>query len=132
MSTSRTTAVRAFNPMNGGARIEYTGNSGILQVGHTTRFSLPFAGALTSWKLQADIAGSIDISVWASAVNYPPVIGDNIAGSSPITLSNQIQRTDLVLTGWTKPFVANTNFLLTINACSLIRWAELILNWERA
>lgn len=131
MSTSRTTLVQAYSPITGGIRIGYDGNGQVLYPGHTTLFTLPYGATIKSWQLKADNIGSLVIATWASAVVDPPTIANNIAGSNPIALSNEIKHADLILSGWSPGLVANTNFLLTVVSCTDIRWAELIFNLER-
>ena len=132
MSLIRVTPIRALSPKHGGLKVAYGDGGNVLDAGHTTGPTLvPFAHTLKSWYFDGDNIGSLVIAVWASAVNNPPVIGDNIAGSNPISLSTLRSRSDLILSGWTVAMPANTRYLITVVSCSGIRRGDLTLNWER-
>lgn len=62
---------------------------------------LPVNCTITGWTLLGDQVGSCVIDVWRDTyANYPPVVGDSIAGTAKPTLSAQNKAQNLTLTGW--------------------------------
>lgn len=79
---------------------------------------IPFNCTVTGWTLLADQTGSIVINVWRdSYANFPPVVGDAIAGSEKPTLSSANKNQDLNLTTWTT--VLNEGDILRFNVESV-------------
>lgn len=63
--------------------------------------SIPYAGTIISWRILADLAGSIVIDVWKDVyASFPPTILDTIAGSEKPTLSGVSSNEDTNLTTW--------------------------------
>lgn len=80
--------------IDGGGTAITTGVKGDLQ--------LPFAATITGWRIVADVSGSIVVDVWRDTyTNFPPVVGDSIAGSEKPTLSSATKNEDTSLSTWT-------------------------------
>jgi hypothetical protein len=82
---------------------------------------IPFAMTITSWTLVADQVGSIVIDVWKDTyANFPPTVGDSIAGSEKPTLSSVIKNQDLTLTTWTTAVAAGDIIRFNVDSASTV------------
>lgn len=82
---------------------------------------IPFAMTITSWTLAADQVGSIVIDVWKDTyANFPPTVGDSIAGSEKPTLSSVIKNQDLTLTTWTTAVAAGDIIRFNVDSASTV------------
>jgi hypothetical protein len=82
---------------------------------------IPFAMTITSWTLVADQVGSIVIDVWKDIyANFPPTVGDSIAGSEKPTLSSVIKNQDLTLTTWTTAVAAGDIIRFNVDSASTV------------
>lgn len=98
LKTSIKTATITFIIDGGGAAIT-TGEKGHLEI--------PFACTITGWTILADRSGSIVVDVWKDTyANFPPDVGDTIAGSEKPTISAAQKGQDLTLTTWTTAITA--------------------------
>lgn len=80
--------------IDGGGSAITTGLKGFMEV--------PFAMTITGWTILGDQSGSIVVDVWKDTyANYPPTVGDTIAGTEKPTLSTAIANQDLSLSTWT-------------------------------
>ena len=95
------TGLEFFNP-KGSINLTIDGSGGNIVPGDGGCVTMPYSGIITGWSIAADVSGSIVIDVWKDTyTNYPPVVGDSIAGTEKPTLSSQIKNQDLTLTTWT-------------------------------
>ena len=83
--------------IDGGASVITTGQKGFVRV--------PYAATVTGWTIMetsdTPITGSIVVDIWKDTyANYPPTVGDSVAGSEKPTLSSAIKNQDLSLTTW--------------------------------
>lgn len=80
--------------IDGGGSTITTGIKGDLEI--------PFNCTVTGWTVLADQSGAIVIDVWKdSYANYPPVVGDSIAGSEkPTITASGVKGQDLALSTW--------------------------------
>jgi hypothetical protein len=68
----------------------------------TVYVQVPYACTVTGWRIVADVSGSAVVGVWKDTyANYPPVVGDSIAGSEKPTLSGAQKNEDTTLSTWT-------------------------------
>ena len=75
---------------------------GAVLTAKTVYVPVPYACTITGWRIVADVAGSAVVDVWKDTyANYPPVVGDSIAGSEKPTLSSVIKNEDTTLSTWT-------------------------------
>lgn len=93
---------------------------------------IPFACTVTGWTLLADQTGSIVIDVWRdSYANFPPVVGDSIAGTEKPTLSSASKNQDLSLTTWTTSLVAGDILRFNVDSASTVTRVSLSLHLTR-
>jgi hypothetical protein len=87
---------------------------------------IPVTGTITAAFAIADITGSISISVWKDTfANYPPVVGDKISASAPITITNSTNIEDITLTGWIKSVTAGDIICFNVDALATsITWCS--------
>lgn len=90
---------------------------------------VPYAGTITRWTLLGDAVGSIVIDVWKDTfANFPPTVGDTIAGTEKPTLTAAQSAQDTALTTWSDVTVdAGDVLLFHVDSCSGITRATLIL-----
>lgn len=80
----------------------------------------------------ADQTGSIVIDVWRdSYANFPPVDGDSITASAPITISEGTKAQDSTLTGWDTTIEAGSIFRFNVDSCSAITRVTLSFKLKR-
>jgi hypothetical protein len=93
---------------------------------------IPFACTVTGWTLLADQTGSIVIDVWRdSYANFPPVVGDSIAGTEKPTLSSASKNEDLTLTTWTTALAAGDILRFNIDSAATVTRVSLSLHLTR-
>lgn len=93
---------------------------------------IPFACTVTGWTILADQTGSIVIDVWKdSYANFPPVVGDSIAGSEKPTLSSASKNQDLSLTSWTTSLAAGDILRFNVDSASTVTRVALSLHLTR-
>lgn len=107
--------------------ITIDGGGSAITTGIKGSVTIPFGMTITGWYLTADQVGSIVIDVWKDTqANYPPVVGDTIAGSEKPTLTAVDHNSDLALTTWTTAVAAgdaikfNVDSATTITRCTLV------------
>lgn len=94
---------------------------------------VPYNCTVTGWTLTADQTGSIVIGVWRdSYANYPPVVGDSIAGTEKPTLSSASKNQDLSLTTWTTSLLQDDILRINVDSVSTVTRVELHLHLSRA
>jgi hypothetical protein len=91
---------------------------------------IPFSGTIVSWYVfevsDTPIAGSIVIDVWKDTTgNYPPTVGDTIAGSQKPTLSSQTNANNINLNTWTTNITAGD--VIGFNVDSVTNCKNIIL-----
>ena len=89
-------------PIAAGMTIAFDGGGSVLTTGVKHYIPMPYAMTVTGWDIVADVSGSVVIDVWKDTyANFPPVVGDTIAGSEKPTLSSAQKNQDLTLSTWT-------------------------------
>lgn len=82
---------------------------------------IPWACTITAGRLFADVSGSAAVSVWKGTyANYPPVVGDKISASAPLTITTTTKSQDTTLTGWTKSVSAGDVLAFNVDSCTTI------------
>lgn len=105
----------------GSVNLTIDGSGGVIQIGDAGCVTIPYNATITGWSIMADVAGSIVIDVWKdSYANYPPVVGDSIAGSEKPTLSSVIKNQDLTLTTWTTSVTAGDILRFNIDSATTV------------
>lgn len=106
--------------IDGGGSAITTGVKGYVEV--------PFTGTITGWTIVGDTSGSIVVDVWKDTyANFPPVVGDSIAGSEKPTISSSTKGQDLSLSTWTTSVMAGDVFGFNVDSCTSITRATLII-----
>ena len=107
--------------IDGGGSAITTGVKGYVQV--------PYSGTITGWTLLADVSGSIVIDVWKDIyANFPPLVGDSIAGSEKPTLSSQQINEDNTLSTWTTSVSAGDIIAFNVDSASTLTRVNLAIN----
>jgi len=95
----------------------------------------PFNGSITSVRLLADVAGSIEIDIWKDTyANYDPTIsqvGDSIVSLTPPTLASAFKSQDTTLDGWTTQFSKGDIFYFNVNSASTVTRVTLSMGVNR-
>jgi hypothetical protein len=110
--------------IDGGGSAITTGVKGDIEV--------PFNCTITGWEVLADQTGSIVIDVWKDTyANFPPVVGDSIAGSEKPTLSSADKNQDTSLSTWTTSVSANDILRFNVDSASTVTRVTLSLTVTR-
>lgn len=95
------------------------GNGGVIPVNTTGEITVNFSGTITGWQITGDQTGSCVIDVWKDTyANYPPTVGDTIAGSEKPTLSSATKNQDLSLSSWTTTITAGDIIKFNVDSCT--------------
>jgi hypothetical protein len=95
------------NLKTGSFGITIDGLGGVISSGQKGYVSIPYNGTITGWDIFSDAIGSCVIDVWKDSFgNFPPTVGDSIAGTQKPTLSGQTANRNNNLTGWTTTITA--------------------------
>ena len=107
--------------IDGGGSAITTGVKGYVQI--------PYSGTITGWTILGDVSGSIVIDVWKDTyANYPPLVGDSIAGSEKPTLSSAIKNEDLTLSTWTTSVTEGDIIAFNVDSASTVTRVNLSIN----
>ena len=102
--------------------------SGVISTGVKSYVEIPLGCEIEGWTLVADVSGSIVIDVWKDTyANFPPVVGDSIAGTEKPTLSSAQKNQDLALTTWTKTIVAGDVLAFNVDSATTVEQVTLTL-----
>jgi hypothetical protein len=104
----------------------------VLGTGVKGYIPVPFPCTITGMTLLADVAGSIQMDIWAAPfANYPPTVANSIVGSDYPTLSSQQSAQDTTLAGWTPALAAGTVLAFNIKSVTGIHFVTLTLTVAR-
>lgn len=110
--------------IDGGGAVLTTGLKGVLEI--------PFSCTITGWTILGDQSGSIVVDVWKdSYANYPPVVGDSIAGTEKPTLASAVKNQDLTLTTWGTSIAAGDILAFNVDSVTTIQRALVSLRATR-
>ncbi len=99
-----------------------------LATGVVAYFQIPVTLEIQSWTLVAIQSGSLVLDVWLDTyANFPPVVGDSIAGSEKPTLSSAQKNQDLTLSTWTTAITAGDVLAINVDSVTTIEQATLSL-----
>jgi hypothetical protein len=74
------------------------GGGSAIVAGRTDYIEVPYDCTVVGWTIVADTVGSIVVDIWKdSFANFPPVLGDSIAGTEKPTLTAQLTNQNLLL-----------------------------------
>ena len=103
----------------GSIGITIDGQGGVVPINTTGEITVNFSGTITGWQITGDVTGSCVIDVWKDTyANYPPTVGDTIAGSEKPTLSSTIKNQDLSLSTWTTTITAGDVIKFNVDSCT--------------
>lgn len=101
----------------------------VISTGVKMYVSIPMNLTIVGWTLLADQTGSIVIDVWKDVyANFPPLVGDTIAGSEKPTLSAAQCNTDVSLTTWTTSVSIGDVLAFNVDSCSSCKQVTLTLH----
>jgi hypothetical protein len=111
--------------MDGGGQVLSTGVKGPMIV--------PEWVFVYEWILIADRVSSAVVDIWRAAypTGYPPTVANSITGSTPPTLTGQLNAQGTTLTGWTPMLNQNDAILYNINSVASAQRLTLILLCSR-
>lgn len=122
----------AWTATTGAAVVVFDGNGTVPSANSKQDLSFPFACTITAWRVLADQSGSVVVGVWKDTyANYPPVVGDSIAGSEKPTLSSATKAEDTNLTTWTTAVAAGDTIRFNIDSISTCTRVTVILTFTR-
>ncbi len=99
--------------IDGGGSVITTGIKGDLEI--------PFACTILQATALADQSGSIVVDIWKDTyANYPPVVGDSIVASAPVTISATTKSQDATLTGWTTAIASGDILRYNVNSITTL------------
>lgn len=106
----------------------FDGGGAALVVGSKIYLSVPFACTIASYRLLANVSGSVVIDIWKDTyANYPPVVADSITASAKPTLSSAQKTETSTLTGWTTTVSAGDVLAFNVDSATTISWVEITL-----
>lgn len=117
----------------GGATVAYIEKDfQFITGGEEFYFTVPQDITLTSVTLLSDVAGSVDIDIWAipyAGYNMPtdPNAGDSICGANPPVLVGSNKYQDSTLAGWTVALPASTTLVFKIGTVTTLFAVNLTL-----
>ena len=121
------------NAAKGGFTIVLDNRGTALTTGVKGDIRIPYNCTVTGWTLLADQTGSIVIDVWRdSYANFPPVVGDSIAGTEKPTLSSASKNQDVTLTTWTTSLLEGDILRFNVDSVSTVTRVALSIDLTRA
>lgn len=119
----------AYTPLREGAiGATFDGGGAAIPIGLLVDVPVPFDCVIKAAVLFGDPSGTLVVSVWRCLpASYPPVAGDNIAGTAPPTLSGAVYSRDSTLTGWTTTLSKGDVVRFKVQSCALVTRASLAL-----
>lgn len=111
--------------IDGAGSVISTGLKGYLEV--------PFDCTVVAWRIVGDVSGSIVVDIWKDTyANFPPVVGDSIAGSEKPTLSSAQKNEDTNITTWTTTSLTDGDWLaFNVDSASTVTRVTLSLTVRR-
>ncbi len=110
----------------------FDGNGAALVANSKVYLEVPFAMTITGWTIVADQIGSCVIDVWKDTyANYPPTVGDTIAGSEKPTLSSTVKNQDLSLSTWTTAVSTGDTLVFNVDSATTVGKVTVVLRGTR-
>jgi hypothetical protein len=108
--------------------ITIDGGGSAITTGVKGDLTIPYACTILAWTLLADQSGSIVLDVWKDTLlNYPPVVGDSIAGTEKPTLSTATNNEDSNLTTWGTSVAAGDTIRFNVDSVTSVTRANLVV-----
>jgi len=111
--------------IDGGGTVISTGLKGFVEV--------KTAGTITGWTIVGDVSGSIVVDVWKDTyANYPPVVGDAIAGTEKPTISSAVKGQDLSLSTWSTTTITKGDWIgFNVDSATTVTRVTLSIRYTR-
>lgn len=125
-------AVLSGSPVSDGLRVDFDGYGVNLGAGALEYLVVPYAATLTGWDvLGAPAGGAAVVDVWRAA-NFPPTVGDRIAGTERVTLlsGSQLAR-NATITSWTRPLAAGDVLGFRLDSATAVKRLAITLRVSR-
>jgi len=104
------------------------GGGNAITTGIKGDIAIPFNCTINSWRLLADVSGSIVVDIWEdSYANFPPTVADTITGTSLPTITSSTKNESSTLTGWTTTLTSGDILRFNVNSVSTITRVTLSL-----
>lgn len=116
-ASSRTRTITAV--IDGGGVVLTTGLKILLP-------QIPISGTIISWRLVADVSGSVVLDIWKTNAAVP-TNSNSITASAKPTLSSQQIATSSTLTGWTTSIAVNDVFGFEVESATTVTRVVLVL-----
>jgi hypothetical protein len=108
--------------------ITIDGGGSAITTGVKGELTIPYACTILAWTLLADQSGSIVLDVWKDTLaNYPPVVGDSIAGTEKPTLSTATNNEDASLSTWITSVAAGDTIRFNVDSVTTVTRANLVV-----
>lgn len=108
------------------------GAAAVITTGVKLDLEVPFDCVVEGWVLVADLSGDIVIDVWRDTfANFPPVVGDSIAGTEKPTLATQQTNSDLALSTWTTTLSKGEWLRINVDSAATVTRVTLSLRVRR-
>lgn len=105
--------------------------SGVLPTGVAAYVYIPASLKIVAWTLVAHESGSLVLDLWKDTyANFPPLVGDSIAGTEKPTLVTAQKNQDLSLTTWDVDIDAGDVLAINVDSVTTIQQATLTLHCE--
>lgn len=126
-------AARQVQPVSGGVIFTIDGGGSPITTGLKGFIPVVYGGTITGWKIYADVSGSIVVDVWKDTyANFPPVVGDSIAGSEKPTLSSAVKNEDTTLSSWTPTVAAGDVLAFNVDSAATVTRVVIVLTITRS
>lgn len=94
---------------------------------------IPYAHTITAATALADQSGSIVVDVWRdSYANFPPIDGDSVTASAPVTITTATKSQDTTLTGWLTSGAAGSIYRFNVDSATAITRLTVALTISRS
>jgi hypothetical protein len=91
-----------------------------------------FDAVITGWTIMGNATGSIVVDVWKdSYANFPPVVGDTIAGSEKPTLSSAQKNQDLSLGSFSTTVTAGDIWAFNVDSATTVTRVTIAFNFNK-
>lgn len=105
----------------------------VIGIGAYVDLVVPFNCAIIYAQGLSDQDGDIVVDIWKSTfAEFPPVNGDSITASAPITITAADSVYDATLTGWAKDLLAGDILRFNVDSCVDIMQVTLTLGVRKA
>jgi hypothetical protein len=118
----------AWTTTKGSFGVTFDGQGGVISAGKTDWICIPYNCTITGWEIYGDTTGSCVIDIWKDTyANFPPTVGDTIAGTEKPTLSSARKNRDLSLTSFSTSVTAGDCIMFYVESCSVLTKINLII-----